>query len=230
VPPPVTPGPSALSRLCVVDVESRTMTPILDDEAIDHGSPAWSPDGETIAVAFTRLDGTAGIALADPSGTDVRIVLDGPSGVENPTWSPDGATIVYSCATGATDGGPDVLQLCSVSPDGTDRRQLPRIEGSCGAPAVAPSGFIVAVVCFEPDGRGGDLYQVGMGEGQAVPVTDDQLIAPEGQARPSWSTDGTTVFVRREDALWAIDVVARAWSLTTMPALHGDFTVRTTGG
>jgi Right handed beta helix region/WD40-like Beta Propeller Repeat len=230
LPPPATPTPVALARLCIVDVETGTMTPILDDPAIDYGAPAWSPDGQTIAVAFTRLDGTAGISLIEPSGANPRVVLDSPSGVANPAWSPDGTTIVYSCATGSTDGGPDVLQLCSVSPDGTDRRQLPRITGSCGAPEVAPDGFIVAVVCFAADGEGGDLYQVGMGEGQAVPVTDDQLIAPEGQARPSWSTNGTTVFVRRDDALWAIDVVARAWSLTSMPALHGDFTVRTTGG
>lgn len=221
-PPPATPQPSALGALCLVEVSDRSMTRILAANAVDYDAPAWSPDGTAIAVAYTRLDGTSGIGLVDPSDGDIQVILDVETGVANPAWSPDGGTIAYSCAVGARDGGSDVMQLCAMSADGTDRRMLQPIEGSCGGPSFSPAGLVVAVVCFLPD-RDGDLYQVSVGEGPAISVTADNAIAPEGQARPAWSDDGRDVFVRREDALWAIDVVGRTWSLTSLPALHGDF-------
>ena len=213
-----------LGAICVVTVADRSMTPVLEAAAVDYGSPAWSPDGQTIAFAFTNVvDGSGGIGLMSPTGGEVRTILEDESAVANPAWSPDGRTIAYSCGKGSPDGGPDVLQLCALSVDGTDRRELAPIDGTCGGPAFSPDGFVVAAVCMPPDGADGDLYQVSVGEGQAVPVTRDGRIAPEGQARPAWSADGRHVFVRMDDALWAIDVVERTWSLTSLPALHGDF-------
>ena len=125
---------------------------MLEAAAVDYGPPAWSPDGQTIAFAFTNVvDGSGGIGLMSPTGGEVRTILEDESAVANPAWSPDGRTIAYSCGKGSPDGGPDVLQLCALSVDGTDRRELAPIDGTCGGPAFSPDGFVVAAVCMPPD-------------------------------------------------------------------------------
>ena len=58
-----------------------------------RSSPAWSPDGKTIAVAATENEGTRLHILPVDGGSPVRLV-DTPS--YDPVWSPDGRYIVYS--------------------------------------------------------------------------------------------------------------------------------------
>jgi Tol biopolymer transport system component len=69
----------------VLDVEQGTATRI----RVDAGSPAWSPDGSSIAFTDTNL---GGIWLMRPDGSDARQIL---AEGTDPAWSPDGQRIAF---------------------------------------------------------------------------------------------------------------------------------------
>jgi dipeptidyl aminopeptidase/acylaminoacyl peptidase len=71
--------------------ETRTIT----DDGWDHRAPAWSPDGRTIAVKQTRMNGfVSQLLLLDEDGDErARIGVDEGS-VGTWAWSPDGSTIL----------------------------------------------------------------------------------------------------------------------------------------
>ncbi len=82
-------------------------------------SPAWSPDGHTIA--FTRVRGEGQIWVVPAAGgSERRIALKG----ENPSWSPDGRRLVFN---GLNDRG-HLRGYCQVifriSRDGSHRAVL----------------------------------------------------------------------------------------------------------
>ena len=60
-------------------------------------SPAWSPDGETIAW-FSDADGEYELVVRDRLGRDEpkRFKLDGAGFYNDPTWSPDGKRILFN--------------------------------------------------------------------------------------------------------------------------------------
>src|SRR5215211_7540086 len=81
---------------------------------------AWSPNGTRLA--FTRRTGslTADVFVADANGSHVRNLTRGSAEFSwAPDWSPDGARIVFV----ASD--PDVEQLVTTRPDGSDRQRVP---------------------------------------------------------------------------------------------------------
>jgi hypothetical protein len=119
------------------------------------------------------------------------------------------------------------MQVCVVDTTGGGQpRRVAEVAGTCGAPAFAPAGEQLAVVCAEPAGPGGDLYLVSVTDGRAGRLTSDGGIAPEGGARPVWSPDARFIFVRRGDELWAFELGSKAWSFPSMPPLHGEFDLR----
>jgi TolB protein len=68
----------------------------------DAVNPAWSPDGEHIAFAWTRgfEPGNFNIFVMDVASRDLVQLTHGAGRNENPSWAPDGIHIVFSSTRG----------------------------------------------------------------------------------------------------------------------------------
>lgn len=68
----------------------------------DAVNPAWSPDGQHIAFAWTRgfEPGNFNIFVMDVASREIVQLTHGAGRNENPTWAPDGVHIVFSSTRG----------------------------------------------------------------------------------------------------------------------------------
>ena len=86
----------------------------------DAVNPAWSPDGQHIAFAWTRgfEPGNFNIFTMDVATREVVQLTHGQGRNENPSWAPDGVHLVFSAKRGRTS------QLYTMLADGTAGQQL----------------------------------------------------------------------------------------------------------
>jgi TolB protein len=68
----------------------------------DAVNPAWSPDGQHIAFAWTRgfEPGNFNIFIMDVASRSIEQLTHGAGRNENPTWAPDGVHIAFSSTRG----------------------------------------------------------------------------------------------------------------------------------
>ena len=83
-------------------------------------SPAWSPDGKTIAFVCSGNSGAA-ICLIDVSGQNQRVISD--SADYQPAWSPDGTHLAVESWRHLYQQNADA-DVYLMRADGTDQRQL----------------------------------------------------------------------------------------------------------
>jgi dipeptidyl aminopeptidase/acylaminoacyl peptidase/CubicO group peptidase (beta-lactamase class C family) len=133
-------------------------------------SPAWSPDGSS--VAFLRGDdGPAQIWLLAANGGEPRPLTDLPLGAGRPVWSPDGSRIAFAAPV-------DPLSSPGESEEDRARRRY--------APLVAER------LDYQADGTGlrrgvhMHLHVVETATGQCRALTSGDLDAGE----PAWAPDG----------------------------------------
>jgi len=224
-------GPGSICRISTTPPGSESATPfpvttLLSDPHVDYGAPAWSPDGSTLAFAFRSAAGESGIGLWDLVGSVATTVTEPGMEAANPAWSPDGSTLAFGCGTVAGPEGAPEARFCVMPRTGGMVTALGAVSGDCGAPTFTPDAAQLAVVCVGPGTAGGDLFYLALSEPMSRSITRDQLMAPEGKRRLVFSPDGRFVYVRRDDALWAIELATEMWSLPPLPPLHGDFDVR----
>jgi TolB protein len=88
-----------------------------DGEAVN---PAWNPDGQHIAFAWTHgfEPGNYNIFVMDVASRDVVQLTHGAGRNEHPFWAPDGTHLVFSSTRGRN------TQIYSMLADGTSVRQL----------------------------------------------------------------------------------------------------------
>jgi hypothetical protein len=104
-------GCQGAPALQVANLEADTITPILTGDSGENlaGSaetPAWSPDGEWIAVVLDETaDPGSALYLVRPDGTELtRVPASGSGPVKGVAWSSDSRTVFYGQSSGEDAG------------------------------------------------------------------------------------------------------------------------------
>lgn len=162
-------------------------------------SPAWSPDGTTLAFVEESADEKPRyISTVSANGLELErlVPLPGrPGGIGPQAWSPDGTRLVFA----SNDG------IYVVNSDGTDTRRVTRYEGDHACydlyPSWSPQGstIVFAVLC---EGGNEGLWTVEIDGSDRLPLIAGEYEVDEYRS-PVWSPDGTKVAFVKTD--WTLD-------------------------
>jgi Tol biopolymer transport system component len=110
------------------------------------GTPAWSPDGKTIAIVyFSDADHSLGVLDADKQSQEPRVLWEGQGISRSPNWAPNKRILVYATPNRVSD----FYTLDPADAPATPQRPL---EGKVAFPVKDPawSGDGKAVVFIKP--------------------------------------------------------------------------------
>jgi Tol biopolymer transport system component/DNA-binding winged helix-turn-helix (wHTH) protein len=185
-------------KLIVVPEGGYRTVPFTSDEGAQV-QPAFSPDGNQVAYAWSGLRGSKRdiyLKLLD-SENPLRLTSDG-SDNYSPVWSPDGRSIAFM-RDSAADRGIYIIPAIGgparkvYTPKGT-------IEWDRGTLSWSPDGKRLLF----PDGKSAStpssIYSLSLDSLQAVPITTPPKYW-DGDVGPAFSPDGTRIaFLRAVDA------------------------------
>lgn len=173
---------AADAALARVDLATGVRTPL----AVRGFSPAWSPDGSTIAyvsVVDAELGSTQLATVPSTGGPGRLLTGTAPAGdgmADDPSWSPDSGSLLYTALTGGDSGD---AALWAVDRDGSRvGRVLPQdpesftlsasIQGPTPSAVVgrSPAAFTAVVPQRLLDTREDGQVRVGPGGTVDVPV------------------------------------------------------------
>jgi TolB protein len=154
-------------------------------------TPAWSPDGKTIAFV-SEIDGNAEIYLVGADGTGLRRLTDHPGLDLHPTWSLDSRALLFNTSRFA------------AKPEDPDRIDVCELTIASGAVRCFTEGGINTYASWSPDGttilfrrsRGEDRSQIvtlrvvdGRRDGGLTELTTGEKF----DGWPAWSPEGDRV-------------------------------------
>jgi dipeptidyl aminopeptidase/acylaminoacyl peptidase len=140
------------THVYVFDVADRSMFQ-LTDGPYDDGSPAWSPDGESIAFVSNRTeepdanDNSDVFVVAVREGAEPRRLTTFVGADDAPAFTPDGRYLVYSQGGDPADVWYDTNDLALVPVAGGEPRLLTEgLDRNVVSPRVSPDGSSVLFV------------------------------------------------------------------------------------
>ncbi|MFL6231263.1 MAG: hypothetical protein ACJ741_21020 [Pyrinomonadaceae bacterium] len=171
--------------------DGGSQTRLTAHSAIDL-SPAWSPDGQTLAFRSDRdnlANGRSDIYLMNPDGTNVRRLTTHPGFDESPAWSPDGKKIAF-LSTRDDPQDNNVRNIYLMNADGSAQTRL--TAGSSVQPEIAwsPDGTRIAFARSGAVTDTYDLFTVAVADGSVTRLTA-AATPGEHYVMPAWSPDGT---------------------------------------
>ena len=187
----------------------------------DEVSPAWSPDGKTIAFVRLGPDVRFEVYLIPAlSGAEEKVYeLDGLPALHPATgaliaWTPDSRRLAVPCHVEATAG----LGICLLSIETRETIPLtapPAEFMGDSSPAFSPDGRRLAFVRQQSYKRGGMLYVLDLDD-DLVPSGEPRRFAPGHQAvgSPAWTPEGNEIVFFAARTEWNSAI----WR---MPAHHG---------
>lgn len=133
-------------------------------------SPTFSPDGARLAYVSNQSD-LGQIFVTEPGRGPGRRITSTPVRNTDPAWSPSGEHIAYVTAE---------KDICLVSPDGRNSRQLTRDQGANRDPDFSPDGRMIVfssdrdgisrLYVMNVDGSGQRPLLPGFSQAQSLPV------------------------------------------------------------
>jgi Tol biopolymer transport system component/DNA-binding winged helix-turn-helix (wHTH) protein len=208
-----------ISLLSLADSSSRQLT-FPSGPEIDS-SPAFSPDGSTVAFVRGSIVGVVSDLYVVPTagGVAKRLTFDNTWILGSPTWTPDGHDIVFS-----SDRGSGLSTLWRVSPAGGPLRPVTSVGVIAWSPAISPKGNQLAYQrMFFKD----NLFRLNLKD-ETHPQSPPVLVKSDKgfNWRPHFSPDGKRFSVESNglghSEIWACDTVgANCGQLTSLRGTAG---------
>ena len=142
-------------------------------------TPAWSPDGQELALSSSRT-GDHEIYVVASDGGRLRRLTYSPGVDISPAWNPvTGKQVAFVSDRG---GSP---QIYLMDTDGANVERLTNGEGYAVSPAWSPNGQMIAFA-WQRANSNFDLYVMDVATRQTVQLTHDS----GRNEQPNWAPDG----------------------------------------
>ena len=157
----------------------------------NNWNPVWTPDGRSVTFSSRRGRGNWGLWEVTPGSEPIEL-LSRQYGLAPEVWSPDGRFLIFNELH--PERGMDLWAL----PRDGEPRELVATQANEFAAALSPNGRWMAYVS---DHTGG--FQVYVRE---FPDGESFAVSVDGGEEPRWSADGSELFFRRRDGVYAVSV------------------------